>query len=133
MPVFPRDAREALQQPRADTVALQCVGHGERHFGAVERLRIAVEAGEGHDPAAGLGDERGRGAAIGAGELPDPRGVESRQSQKAEIAALRRELLEKPEQRLESRSSAGRRQTVDPSRTTTSVAAAFVISSLGAA
>ena len=34
-----RDGREPLEQPRADAVALQGVGHGERHFGAIPMLR----------------------------------------------------------------------------------------------
>ena len=54
MPCFARHAREALQQARADAVALQGIGYGERHFGAIGRLPDPVEAGEGHDPAAGL-------------------------------------------------------------------------------
>ena len=59
MPCVPRDVREALQQARADAVALQRVGDGKCHFGAIGCKRIPVEAGEGHDSAAGLGDQRG--------------------------------------------------------------------------
>ena len=99
--VFPRDAREALQQAHADAVALQGIGDGECHLCAVGRFGIRVEAREGHEPPSGLGDERGRRAIGAGGDLPDTLGVESRQPQKAEIPALRRKVLEKPEQCLD--------------------------------
>ena len=55
--VFPREARQALEEPRADAVPLQGIGDGERHLGAIDRIRIPVETSEGHDPASRFRDQ----------------------------------------------------------------------------
>ena len=125
MPVLAREARQTLEQPRADAVPLHRVGHRERHFGAIGRLRIPMEAGEGDDPAARFHDQRRCRASVGARPASGPAtALSAGTPMKAVVEAFRRERLEKlaaaPRRRVPP---AGRRQTVDPSRTTTSVVA----------
>ena len=92
-------------------------------------LRIAIEAGEGDDPAAGFGDERRAAASVGRDQRRTRDVGERRQAQEPVIAGFRGERLEELHAApATSRSSARRRQTVDPSRTTTSiVATSFVM------
>ena len=57
-PLLAGEARQVLQQAGADPVPLQRIGDRERDFGAVGVRGIAIEAGEGHNPPARLGDDR---------------------------------------------------------------------------
>src|SRR5688572_21086678 len=57
--LVPREACEALQQAGADAVALQFIRDRKRNLGAIGRLRIFVEASEGHDPSPDYSDQRG--------------------------------------------------------------------------
>ena len=60
--VFTRDGGEPFEQPGANTVTLQGVGHDECHFGTIPMLGIAIEACEGDDAASSL-DHEGRSSA----------------------------------------------------------------------
>ena len=57
--VFTSDDGKPFEQPSADAVTLQGVGHDECHFGTILMLRIAIEAGECDDAASSL-DYEGR-------------------------------------------------------------------------
>ncbi len=81
-----RDVREAFQQARAQAVALHRVGDGKCHFGAFGCKRIPVEAGEGHDSAAGFGHQRR--APLGRDQVQDAWCAERRVAQEAVIQAF---------------------------------------------
>ena len=60
--VFTGDGGEPFEQPCANAVALQGIGHDECHFGTIPMLGIAIETGEGDDTASSL-DHEGRSSA----------------------------------------------------------------------
>ena len=59
---FTGDGGEPFEQPGANTVTLQGVGHDECHFGTIPMLGVAIETGEGDDTASSL-DHEGRSSA----------------------------------------------------------------------
>ena len=60
--VFTGDGGEPFEQPCANAVALQGIGHDECHFGTIPMLLIAIEAGESDNTASSL-DHEGRSSA----------------------------------------------------------------------
>ena len=92
--VFTGDGREPFEQPCANAVALQGIGHDECHFGTIPMLGIAIEAGEGDDTASSLDHESGSQTSVCGCERADSRFSEGGQSHEPVIATVDGERLQ---------------------------------------
>ena len=86
--VFTRDGSEPFEQPSANTVTLQGVGHNEGHFGTIAMLDIPIETGKGDDAASSLDYQGGAPAPVCGCERPDSRFSEGGQSHEPVIAGV---------------------------------------------
>ena len=101
--VFTGDGGEPFEQPGANTVTLQGVGHDECHFGTIPMLGIAIKTCEGDDAVSSLDDEGRSAAAVWGCQRADSRLGEDWQSHEPVIAGVVGERVEELLQRRDIR------------------------------
>jgi hypothetical protein len=92
--MFTSDGSEPFEQPGANTVTLQGVGHDECHFGTIPMLGIAIEAREGDNTASSLDHESGSQASVCGCERAYLRFSDGGQSHETVIATVDGERLQ---------------------------------------